>query len=321
MGLLDFFTAPVSSILSTVIGGLFQSNSAQAANIQNVQNQQEAQRFNAEQAGISRDFNAQQAELSRDFQAQQAGSVYQRSVADLSKAGLNPMLAYQQGGNPAGAGSAASSSPASSPGPAHVSPTYPVGLAQSALAAYKVGAEVELLRSQADRERAEADATRGYRAAQGWASAGLSSNQAEFVQRQVVTEIERAGLTEAERKLVEERAFNTLQDSFLKMTQRDTTRSQGELAQAETALANASRVLREAETGNVRQDTALKAVATKLEGLRIPGAEYESRYRGGTGYLGPILKDVGSAFGAARDAAVGAAAGKSALGGGLRLGR
>lgn len=52
--------------------------------------------------------NAEQAQRQMDFQAQQTGSSYQRAVADMKAAGLNPMLAYSQGGAASGAGAQAS---------------------------------------------------------------------------------------------------------------------------------------------------------------------------------------------------------------------
>lgn len=58
------------------------------------------------------DFNAQQAQLNRDFQERMRATQYQTTVKDLQAAGLNPMLAYSNGG--AGTPSGAVSAPAQS---------------------------------------------------------------------------------------------------------------------------------------------------------------------------------------------------------------
>lgn len=90
--------------------------------------------WSADQAAIARAYNTQEAAAARQWSEMMSSTAYQRAMADMKKAGLNPILAYQRGGasTPGGAsastsapGGAAASGPAAS-GPGASSPSAPM---------------------------------------------------------------------------------------------------------------------------------------------------------------------------------------------------
>lgn len=58
---------------------------------------------------VANEFNALEAQKDRDWQERMSSTSYQRVVDDLKKAGLNPILAYENGGASTPSGSTANS--------------------------------------------------------------------------------------------------------------------------------------------------------------------------------------------------------------------
>ena len=89
---------------------------------------------------IERDWAKSDAQRQYNWSMDASNTAWQRGVADMQAAGLNPMLAYSQG-------------PATSPGGA---PTRGVSMpVASASMGFQTGAQTELTRAQAERTRSE----------------------------------------------------------------------------------------------------------------------------------------------------------------------
>lgn len=76
--------------------------------------QTDAQQFNRDESAVARSFNSAEAALSRDWQEHMSNTQYQRGTKDMIKAGINPMLAFHQGGAGTPTGATASGPAASS---------------------------------------------------------------------------------------------------------------------------------------------------------------------------------------------------------------
>lgn len=113
-------------------------------------------------SALSNIVGISQAGKQRDFQEMMSGTAYQRAVADLKAADLNPMLAYSQGG--------ASTPPGSMPNISDMS-----GAVSTALQAKQIDAQVKQLQSQSD----------------------LNQQNTALARAQTYTELERAGQVRA----------------------------------------------------------------------------------------------------------------------------
>lgn len=82
-----FLGSLVTAVAPALIGGLFGSSGQKSANKTNVALSREQMAFEGEQA-----------QKQMDFQERMRGTQYQTAIGDMKAAGLNPMLAYSQGG-------------------------------------------------------------------------------------------------------------------------------------------------------------------------------------------------------------------------------
>lgn len=147
---------PLGSIIGGALGAGIQGHSAEQAqqdiNNQNVGLAREQMAFQEKQQGIAHAFSAQQIADQREYETSMSNSSYQRGIADLQAAGLNPMLAYQQGG----------ASTPSSPSPQGVTggPGARAELHAPGLAAINTAFTAARLEGELEKMKAETDLTR-----------------------------------------------------------------------------------------------------------------------------------------------------------------
>lgn len=249
--------------VASIIGGLISKEGQSDANTQNL----EIARENSA-------FNAHQAELNRTYQTEMSNTAYQRTVTDMKAAGLNPMLAYSQGGASTPGGATASAVQ-----PAEMRNAAGAGVAAAAQAASiqnmqaqtaKTEAETELLRADMKDPNAQRNAagdlpTKSFRAA----TEEARSRQLHLAARHEIAKIE---LTQEQRELVLKEIDNAVK--------------QGRRIEADTRNTTANAVLHElaqAEAKNQQQ--------------------HQLKYKGWNVDVKPFIRDAGSVLNSAGAAA------------------
>lgn len=222
--------------------------------------------------------NREMAQAQMDFQERMSSTAYQRSMEDMRRAGLNPILAYQKGGasTPSGASAVISDT---------VGPAVERGMA-TALQSRRMEADLKLLAAQEDQSRAAAARDR--------MQAGLLDAQVDNVHADTENKRLASGVLEQDVHVRRADVDVRRADIDLRRAQGNTELENMLLRRAQTETERANLQLRSQQYQTEVQQTRVLVERWQRARSQAERAEIEERFY--SSWFGRVVANIGITF-------------------------